>query len=265
LLQKLRAYADEFRLAISVTAPIDKVRLCGAICKFHLGNAFNKTGISRPKRYRVNLIGTPQDLWLRSLGGDIFVFYEIFGTNCYSPPQSLRDSLQTVIDLGANIGLTTLYLAARAPNARFICVEPVPANAELLRRNVAGISKAKVVNAAIAARSGTVMFDDSGAAWGGALSSQGRLSVRSISMNDLLAEYAPYGRIGLLKMDIEGAEQFILSGPMTWLERVDCIIAELHHPFSFEQFRDILSIRGFEVHNQSDAGFLMPTAVRKHQ
>lgn len=264
-MQRIRVYTDELRLAISVTSSIDKVRLCSAIFAFHLGNILHNTKISRPKLYRVNLIGKPQDLWLRTFGGDIFVFYEVFGTNCYAPPHGTRNSPQIIIDLGANIGLTTLYLAARAPNAHFICVEPVPMNAELLRRNVAAIPKATVVNAAVAAESGTLTFDDSGAAWGGALSSQGRLSVRSISVDDLLAEHVPDGRIDLLKMDIEGAEQAVLSGSMRWLERVDCIIAELHYPFSVEQFRHILSRRGFDVHDPSEAGFLMPTAIRRRR
>src|SRR5260221_3355060 len=142
---QIRTYAHELQLAISVTSSIDKVRLCKAIIGFHLANAFGKIKASRPKHYRVNLIGRPQDLWLRTFGGDIFVFYEIFGTNCYAIPFGMLNNPQTIIDLGANIGLTTLYLAARALSARFICVEPVPTNAELLRRNVAAIPKATVV------------------------------------------------------------------------------------------------------------------------
>jgi natural product biosynthesis luciferase-like monooxygenase protein/FkbM family methyltransferase len=49
---------------------------------------------------------------------------------------SLRDG-DCVFDVGANIGLFTLFAAARAPRARIHCFEPIPATFEVLRANVA--------------------------------------------------------------------------------------------------------------------------------
>jgi FkbM family methyltransferase len=255
----LKQYAHEIVLAWSVGSSLsDKLRLTSATLAFHMSNALGATRQSVPKRFRVNLIGRPHDLWLRTVGGDIFVLHEVFGSRCYDLPfESSR--LRMVVDLGANIGLTTLYLASRAPEARFICVEPVPSNADLLRRNLAPVRNAIVVQAAVTNKVGTVAFDNTRPAWGGSISRDGPLRVEAISIEELLARYAPEGMIDLLKIDIEGAEAEVFSGPMVWLDRVACIVAELHPPFSLEQFRRLVTARGFDV----VGGRMMPTAVRR--
>jgi hypothetical protein len=53
--------------------------------------------------------------------------------------------------------------------------------------------------------------------------------VRQVSMETVL-ELIPEGhRVHLLKLDIEGGEQALLTGgDLAWLERVDAIIAEFH-------------------------------------
>jgi FkbM family methyltransferase len=255
----LMQYAREIAFIWSAGSGLsDKIRLASATLVFHLSNALRATHQSVPRQYRVNLLGRPHDLWLRTVGGDIFVLHEVFGLGCYDVPFS-SSHLRTIVDLGANVGLTTLYLASKASEARFICVEPSPGNVDLLRRNVAPLSQAVVVQAAVTKESGSVMFDDTRPAWGGGISRDGPLRVEAISIDDLLARYAPEGMIDLLKIDIEGAEAEVFSGPMAWLDRVVCIIAELHPPFSLEQFRRVLIARGFDILD----GRMMPTAVRR--
>jgi FkbM family methyltransferase len=256
---KLAEYAREVAFAWSRGSTMSsKLRLANATLTFHLSNAVRATHKSAAKRYRVNLIGRPHDLWLRTVGGDIFVLHEVFGSGCYDLPSGLH-APRTIIDLGANIGLTTLYFASKAPGARFICVEPVPSNVELLRRNVRVLPQAVIVEAAVAKTSGTVLFDDTRPTWGGSIACNGRLYVQSISIDDLIMRYAPEGVIDLLKIDIEGAEADVLSSPMRWLDRVSCIVAELHPPFTLERFRDLMIMHGFDI----VAGQMLPTALRR--
>jgi FkbM family methyltransferase len=256
---ELAQYAREIAFALSRGSTLpSKLRLANATLAFHLSNAVGATHKSVPKRYRVNLIGRPHDLWLRTVGGDIFVLHEVFGSGCYDPPMGLP-APRTIIDLGANVGLTTLYFASKSPGARFICVEPDPSNAELLRRNVRVLPQAVIVEAAVAKSSGTVAFDDTRPTWGGGIACSGRLRVAAISIDDLITRYAPEGMVDLLKMDIEGAEADVLSGPMHWLDRVSCIVAELHPPFTLKQFRGPMIARGFDI----IAGQMLPTAVRR--
>ena len=255
----LAQYAREVTFAWSRGSTLSsKLRLANATLAFHLSNAAGATYKSAAKRYRVNLIGRPHDLWLRTVGGDIFVLHEVFGSGCYDPPTGLPTP-RTIVDLGANVGLTTLYFASKAPGARFICVEPAPSNAELLRRNVRVLPQVVIVQAAVAKTSGTVAFDDTRPTWGGGITCGGGIRVAAISIDDLIMHYAPEGMIDLLKMDIEGAEADVLSGPMHWLDRVSCIVAELHPPFTLEQFRGLMITRGFDI----IAGQMLPTALRR--
>jgi FkbM family methyltransferase len=256
---ELAQYAHEVASVWSTGSTLSsKLRLTNATLAFHLSNAARATHKSAARRYRLNLIGRPHDLWLRTVGGDIFVLHEVFGSGCYDPPAGLP-APRTIIDLGAHIGLTTLYFASKAPGARFICVEPVPSNAELLRRNVRVLPQAVTVEAAVTKTSGTVAFDDTRPTWGGGITRGGRLRVEAISIDDLIMRYAPEGTIDLLKMDIEGAEADVLSGPMHWLDRVSCIVAELHPPFTLEHFRGLMITRGFDI----IAGRMLPTALRR--
>ena len=45
-------------------------------------------------------------------------------------------SPETILDLGANIGLTTIYLARAFPQAALACVEPFAKNLRVLERNL---------------------------------------------------------------------------------------------------------------------------------
>ena len=66
-----------------------------------------------------------------------YIFREIVTRACYLPPGiALPLSGGLLLDVGANIGLFTLWAAARAPEARIVACEPAPASFSLLCRNV---------------------------------------------------------------------------------------------------------------------------------
>lgn len=262
-MQSIRHYAREFLLAMRMGATFrDGIRLARATVSFHLGNLRLTRAASAPERYRVRLLGRAHDLWLRTFAGDLFVLYEVFLSRCYDVPEIDPAKIKLVVDLGANIGLTTLYFASRIPEARFICVEPSPGNVELLRKNLAAVPNVVIVEAAAAGSSGALTFDDERPAWGGALSPCGRIKVEGICMDDLWHRFAGGSRIDLLKVDIEGAEQDLFAGDTGWLDRVECIVSEIHPPYTFDRFRRHLMARGFVVYAAGVGGHAMPTAIR---
>jgi len=53
-------------------------------------------------------------------------------------------------------------------------------------------------------------------------------SVPALSMNTLIAKYAPDRMIDYVKMDIEGAERQVLKENTEWMAHVRCIKVELH-------------------------------------
>ncbi|HEV2727438.1 MAG TPA: FkbM family methyltransferase, partial [Solirubrobacterales bacterium] len=64
-----------------------------------------------------------------------YLFREIFERRCYlRHGLTLRDG-DTVIDVGANIGMFTLFVASSCPGARVLAFEPVPELFESLREN----------------------------------------------------------------------------------------------------------------------------------
>jgi FkbM family methyltransferase len=157
--------------------------------------------------------------------GDIQSFREVWLDDSYLLPFSLEP--RTLVDLGANIGLTSLWLAKRYHVERVIAVEASPDNARLVRKNLEqnGIAT-EVIAAAVGPRDGTVRFNLH------KNSNQGRIhpdgtEVPMVSMPTVLAR-VPNRPVDLLKMDIEGGEQALLDGDLAWLNSISAIIAEFH-------------------------------------
>lgn len=177
-----------------------------------------------------------QSLTMRQHGSDFYTFEEIFINKVYRGLTEFLPTCETVMDLGANIGLASLYFALSFPNCCVFAVEPDAANFGLLTSNLAALSnagRASVVQAAVWNENCDVEIDapDDGAfnafkvqTSQGAKATQ---TVRGMTMNRLLA-MSDFERIDLLKIDIEGAEVPLLQGETDWLKRVGCLAIEFH-------------------------------------
>ena len=89
---------------------------------------------------------------LRAESNDFHIFHRIFLRDEYRL-DALPARLGCVIDLGANVGLFTARIAARAE--RVLCYEPVPANFAQLEKNVAA-PHVQPFRAAVSGTSGTL-------------------------------------------------------------------------------------------------------------
>jgi FkbM family methyltransferase len=160
--------------------------------------------------------------------GDIQAIREIWLDEAYMPPDEAY-ALHSIIDLGANIGFTSVYLARRLRPATLISVEPDPANAAILRRNLAqnGID-AIVVEAAVGPEDGTARFRRDAASNLGSLAEDGDITVPVVSVPTLIDRLGPSPQRTLLKLDIEGGEQQLFASEVGWLDHVGCLLAELH-------------------------------------
>jgi FkbM family methyltransferase len=187
--------------------------------------------------------------------GDIQSVREIFCDRHYRIPSSIRP--RTLVDLGANIGLASVWFARRYGVERVVAVEPVGANAAIACRNLAcnGV-EGEVLEAAIGPSRGRVVFELADASnlgrvatgpearppapaavgAGPASSPRGRdgaggpgeglIEVEMITMHDVLARLG--AGADLVKLDIEGGEDALLQGDVSWLDHVGAIVAELH-------------------------------------
>jgi FkbM family methyltransferase len=167
-------------------------------------------------------------------GADAFVHSEVFENQYYRLP--LRFAPATILDLGANIGLSAIYFARLYPHSRVACVEPVPENLNLLIRNLReNAVEADVIAAAIDAKDGVVAMEYDAADYGHKIAavtpSSVSLEVASVSVPSILHRLG-WDRIGLLKIDIEGHESVLLSQSCQWLADVDALCVEYHHNFA---------------------------------
>ncbi len=157
----------------------------------------------------------------------------------------------TIVDLGANIGVFTLYGAARSPSGKIISVEPDPTNFQQLRRNVLAnkFSNIELVQKAISNVSGPTRLFLVHPTGHTIMKSSGAYPVitcESLTMDDLMRSYN-ISHIDFLKIDIEGAE-FLLFDDLHWLESVEQIVMEVHTKFGNPAtLIDKLRARGFNV------------------
>lgn len=142
----------------------------------------------------------------------------------------------TILDIGANIGVASRYLAWRFPEATVHAFEPVPGNVEILNLNAAGVPRIHVHPFGLSDRNGTFdlyvptadktnmgMFSMYSAAREGR-----RIEARIRAVPEVLRELN-LGEIDIIKIDTEGAELEILKAfsPQA-LSRVKWIYGELH-------------------------------------
>jgi FkbM family methyltransferase len=178
-------------------------------------------------------------LVLREDASDLWTFREIVEWDVYRPVFEYVRAAQTVVDLGANIGLASLCFAARWPGCRIIAVEPNAGTFAVLKQNLAALVKrgrCEVVRAAIWSRETSLVEDSSvprryfnGFRVAEATSNDDASVERypGISMLTLMQRYA-IGEIDLLKIDIEGTETELFRGDVSWLTRIGAIAIEFH-------------------------------------
>jgi FkbM family methyltransferase len=164
-----------------------------------------------------------------------------------------------VVDLGANCGLFTTWAAVAG--AKVVAVEAQHGFAPLIEKLAQhnGVAKRVSVETAVASgmtNSGShlgLIADD--AQWA-ATSHGGAVRPCEVSMPELIAKYQ-IGRIGLLKMDIEGGEFAVLGADenLDWLDRVDQLTLEIHPEFGdAPELIDRLVRHGFSVDLRDNLG-----------
>jgi FkbM family methyltransferase len=177
------------------------------------------------RRRRVRLKGGTE-LTYRLNRGDVRAIAEIWMSEAYRLPFEIRP--HNIIDLGANIGVASVWLVRRYGGAKLVAVEPVSENAQLARLNFErnGIT-AEVIEAAVGPRTGTAHFELSSNSTLGRLGAEG-IEVQLVTPQALIDRFPAPERIDLVKVDVEGAEQELFKADLEWLERVDCLVIELH-------------------------------------
>ncbi|WP_320670757.1 FkbM family methyltransferase [Patulibacter defluvii] len=162
---------------------------------------------------------------------DYATIAEILAEDVY--PVATTD--RVVVDIGANIGVFSVFALTRHPDVRVHAFEPVPENLALLRRNLAPFGdRVTIHETAVAAEDGEVSFgvEPTGRYGGIGVETAERITVRTRAIAALLEDVlAREGRIDVLKMDVEGLERDLLAAvPAAVAARIGRVEVEWSHP-----------------------------------
>jgi FkbM family methyltransferase len=213
---------------------------------------------------QVQLRGETTPVWVRLGSSDWYVMEEIFLHGEYGPLQSQPPAqVRNVVDLGANVGMSTLLWLKLFPGARIVAVEPDAENFQMIRRQLQGVSGASGVipiRACAAGRARTVRLTSGTAEWafsmkeveagkvgGKVAGGEGLQEVPALTMPQILAEANMTGPIDLLKCDIEGAEAELFDDCAQWIGRVRYLAIELHAPYTVERLVSDLKRNGAKL------------------
>jgi FkbM family methyltransferase len=185
-------------------------------------------------------------VYLRKWGSDPATFEEVFVQAVYRPVTERLRSCQTLIDLGANIGLASVYLSGYF-GCRCFCVEANPDTFAILRKNLTG-RNAQALNAAVwGSRTMLAAECPPGRYSMATVQPDPNGSIPGLPLPDLI-ERSGFSTVDLLKIDIEGAETELFRGELSWLTSVRAIAIEFHgESRKGTRFDEIMQEHGFRI------------------
>lgn len=158
----------------------------------------------------------------------------------YHPPKDLEPEI--ILDIGANIGISSILLADQYPNAKIYAFEPVESNFRILEKNIRMYPNIRIFPYALGAadkEQEIYLSDDESNLGGFSFHDKGvrkylTEKVRMREINSALGELDAT-EIDLIKVDTEGCEYEILCAlSPKLLQSVSWIIGELHGQKDFE-------------------------------
>jgi FkbM family methyltransferase len=178
----------------------------------------------------------------------LFIYDEVFNKQIYN--FKTESKCPTIIDAGANIGMSVIYFKMKFPNAKITAFEPDEEVFSLLKNNVAsfGFNDVNLIKKGLWKEETVLTFHSEGADAGRIAETEGIGKIIKIETS-LLSNYLKNNLIDLLKIDIEGAEFEVLKECKAYLNNVSNIFIEYHSFKGKEQvLPELLSIL-------KDAGF----------
>jgi FkbM family methyltransferase len=164
-----------------------------------------------------------------------------------------------VVDIGANIGMFSLFAASISPDIQVYAFEPASDTFALLQQNVAAnnLTNIQCQQCAVSAATGELQLyldlgslgDSAIREWVGNENMTGTERVPSISLDDLFSRYA-LPRCDFLKVDCEGSEfDLFSSASAQTFAKIAAIAVEFHehNGRKSRELMDLLETNRFQV------------------
>lgn len=171
-------------------------------------------------------------IYLRQGTSDTFIYKEILLEEGYKKSTEKLTPNSIVIDLGAHIGLFSLYCAPKCQ--KVYAYEPHYENFDLAVKNLKGVKNVSLSKNAVWSKTGEIAsLSDEGAQTGSHFitpetTGDSRFNVKTISPEDIFTENN-IEFCDLLKVDIEGAEYAaLLNTPNFIFKKIKSICLEFH-------------------------------------
>jgi len=173
---------------------------------------------------------------------------QIAATGLYEPFEetlllSALNQGDSVIDIGANIGVYTLQMAQKVGKyGKVYAIEPEPHNIKILERNIAEnkFSQVEVLPFALSNKQSRTKlylsydnFGDHRIYDGDYVRKRKTISVVAKTLDSLL--YKKTGNISVMKIDTQGYEPFVIEGAQKILQREKPILFMEYWPFGYRK------------------------------
>ena len=167
---------------------------------------------------------------LSNYTADVTTLFQIMFNNEYGIADKIDPS--SIIDCGANIGLSAVWFANTFPNARIIAIEPDVNNFVYLQKNAKNYPNITCLNKAVWAYETSVSIIDKGTGNWSFQTQESKIKTKddtiAISIPKVMDEFK-IDYIDILKIDIEGAEKELFSKNYeSWISNIGVIAIELH-------------------------------------
>lgn len=240
---KLLAHYPVFKLALLADAREDVIG--------HIASAALRPAADYAVRHTIAFVDGRLTITVPVDPSGFAFFSEIFLRDEYELSHD-RISIDTLVDLGGNVGMAALYIMSHFQIRRALVVEANPLLTSTIRRRLASVNATVTVeNAAVVGHTSPTGVDLAIAANHRLSSVKGnggnRVTVPAYGLSDLLDRHGIVSA-DLLKMDIEGSEFDILREDSEGLHRFRYIFVEVHGPLDMRRrFVAELAELGYEV------------------
>lgn len=198
---------------------------------------------------------------------DLITLLEVWGKHEYQTSvkmlKSMKIQIPLILDVGGNVGYSTVYFKYYFPEAKIICIEPDQLNNQQILKNVElnNLNDISLVEGALwRKRSKMELRSDyrQGTSASFYVVESDKGTVEGYGINDIFS-IQNWNHIDLLKMDIEGAEKYLFEDEKissAILSKTRVVAIEIHDEKADRQkIYRALSSNGFKFYTRGETTF----------